>query len=142
MVISQTAVLVGSIGFILWVGGMICLFVVYKRFARKPVDPDTLTEQELLKHQAKEDKKLRREIARVARGLRPRIVAGLSGFGFTYIYERRGATATASHVKIRTALFTTEAIYYRIDKTPFRVSFTDLATDEVARNLSLSIGRE
>lgn len=134
--------MIGSIGFILWVGGMAWLFVVFKRFARKPIDPETLTEQQLLKHQAKEDKKLRRQIARVAKGLRPRIVAGLSGFGFTYIYERRGATATASHVRIRTILFTTEAIYYRIDKTPFRVSFTDLATDEVARNLSLSIGRE
>lgn len=142
MVISQTALIVGSLGFLLWIAGMVILFLVHRRFPRKTVDPETATEQELKRHQAKLDKKLRRDIARVARGLRPRIIAGLSGFGFTYIYERRGATATASHVKIRTILFTTEAIYYRIDKTPFRVSFTDLATDEVARNLSLSIGRE
>jgi hypothetical protein len=111
-------------------------------YPAEPVDPEIVSEKELLRHQAKIDRKLRREIAKVARGLRPRIIAGLSGFGFTYIYERQGATATASHVKIRTILYTTEAIYYRIDKTPFRVSFTDLATDEVARNLSLSIGRE
>lgn len=142
MVISQTALIVGSLGFLLWIAGMVILFLVHSRFPRKTVDPETATEQELKRHQAKLDGKLRRDIARVARGLRPRIIAGLSGFGFTYIYERRGATATASHVKIRTILFTTEAIYYRIDKTPFRVSFTDLATDEVARNLSLSIGRE
>lgn len=141
MVITQDQLLIGISGFVIWLLGLITLTVSW--FRRGPV----LTAEEkrlaaMTKQQAREDRQLKKQIKRVATGLRPQVISHLSRFGFTYIYERQGATATASHVRIRTILYTHEAIYYRIDKTPFRVSFTDLATDEVARNLSLAIGRE
>lgn len=142
MVISAAELGLGVGGFALWLGGVITLALFYLRDGGQPLDQEAARLLEMTRHQKREDRKLKKQIRQVAKGLRPQVISHLSRFGFTYIYERQGATATASHVKIRTVVFTHEAIYYRIDKTPFRVAFTDLATDEVSRNLSLAIGRE
>ena len=95
------------------------------------------------KRKAKREYKIQmREINRVAKFLKPRIIGHLSRLGYTYIYERNGAVRKASKIKIRNILLTTEAIYFRMDRLPFRVDPYKLSSDEVSLSLSILIERE
>ncbi|RMH01289.1 MAG: hypothetical protein D6706_02100 [Chloroflexi bacterium] len=92
-------------------------------------------------HEKAEARRLK-TIKRVAKELRPKIIQALARYGFSYIYERQGAMTRMSTPVIRTILYTKDAIYFRIDRLPFRTTFTDLLKPEVEQNLSLAIGRE
>lgn len=98
--------------------------------------------QEIRRQTEREEARRRKEIRRVAMDLRKRVIANLAMQGHTYIYERQGAIAKAAKPEIRTILYTSEAIYFRIDKLPFKVQYTDLTKPETTQNLQLAIGRE
>lgn len=90
----------------------------------------------------KEEAHRRRKVAKVARALRRDITAALTQMGYSFVYERHGATAKMSKVIFKHILYTDDGIWMRVHKLPFRVSFTDLCTPESAQNLSLNIGRK
>jgi hypothetical protein len=126
----------------------ICMVILWLELRRRPLWPLTEDEQEQRRiaalrreNERAEDNRLK-QIRAVAVGLRGKIANSLANSGFSYIYERHGATAKASKPRINHILYTKDALYFRIDRLPFRINFSDINTPEVARNLSLTIGRE
>lgn len=84
----------------------------------------------------------RAEIRHIAKILRGEIIQDLSSQGFAYILERQGAMRRLSKPTITRVLCSADAIYYRIDRLPFRKRLTELLEPEVKINLSLALGRE
>lgn len=88
------------------------------------------------------EKRRLKEVKKVARELRKKSIEALTRVGFSYVYERHGATSKMSQPRIRHVLYTKDAVYMRIEQMPFRTSFTDLMKEEVAQNVGLYINRE
>lgn len=127
---------VGIVGGLLMAAGGLMLTVLLWRSQRP-------TEEELARRAfIRETAARQKQIRKVARQLRPEIIRGLVQQGFTFIYERQGAVAKSSNPVIRLILCTNDAVYFKISRLPFRVSPFDLMPPEVAKNLSVQVGRE
>lgn len=113
---------------------------------RKPAGGQAVDEDrrraQLLKQEARDQKRRDREIERVARDLHPQIIRALVGMKFAWTYERQGASMKMIKPKIRDCLYEDDAIYFRINSMPYGSKLTDLLEADVAKNMSLVIGRE
>lgn len=97
----------------------------------------------LRRQTAKQERRRRRNIKREAKRLMKQIIANLTRQGLARVQEKRGAVTFYAKVKIEAVIMTDDAIYYKVDnRTPFGITFTDLARPEVAENLSAAIQRE
>lgn len=98
--------------------------------------------QMLRRHTLQQEAARRKEIRAVAKQLRPEIENNLARHGIDHIRKTEGAVKYIDKPGIRTILFSDDAIYFRIDKLPWRNSFTDLLKPDLKRDLELAIGRE
>lgn len=121
-------------GLLMLVGGLALIFML----GRGQPTPDELARQQFLRDQAAR----RKRIKRVAKQLRGEVIHGLALQGFLFVHERQGAVVKASYVESRLILCTDDAIYIKLTKLPFKVAPFDLIPPEVARNLSVHIGRQ
>lgn len=129
-----------SVGF-LKMGGVPALRE-YRAYTRSDKYAERQRLQKVRREAAREQKKYYQRVKRTAKGLRVQIIQHLASMGFLWVYERQGATQRSSKIGIKTVLYTKEAIYYRIDKLPFKVNYSDLLEPQVKQDLSLRIGRE
>lgn len=104
--------------------------------------PGQLETERLRKKARKAEIQRLKQVKRVAKELRPQIIQALGRAGISYVYERTGATVKSSMPIIRECLYDQDAVYFRVNRLPFRVNFTDMMQPEVARNLGIAIGRE
>lgn len=97
----------------------------------------------LRRQTAKQERRRRRNIKKEAKRLMKQIVANLTRQGLARVQEKRGAVTFYAKIRIEAVIMTDDAIYYKVDnRTPFGITFTDLARPEVAENLSAAIQRE
>lgn len=128
-----------GIGLLLLAAGLLGVW-----WARRPVfpaddDPET---RRLRRQHAKKREARRKEIRHIAKTIRGDIIQDLSSQGFAYVLERQGAMRRLSKPAITKVLCSQDAIYFRIDRLPFRKRLTELLEPDVRVNLSLALGRE
>lgn len=116
--------------------GLVGLMVIHH--SRKPQTAIELAYQA----ERKQDAARRKEIKKVAKKLRRDIENHLARFGLNHVKRTEGAVKYIDKPGIRTVLYSDDAIYFRIDKLPWQVTFTDLLADHVPTNLQMAIGRE
>jgi hypothetical protein len=133
----------------LWLAASLCIFgfsgMALTMRRQRPASrytPAELAARQQAARLHKEEIARLRKIKRVGQDLKKKIVAQLANAGFAYIYERKGVVARASKPHISHVLYGSDAIWFHIDKLPFRIQFTDLLDPKVGENLSLAIGRE
>lgn len=132
----------GIIGSLLLFLGGLSSFVVIWRHPGAAADDEERRRLQLVKQEEAERRRRDREIERVARDMHPQLIRALVGMKFAWVYERQGASQKMSKPKIRDVLYEDDAIYFRINYMPFGSRLTDLLEPDVAKNLSLVIGRE
>ncbi len=91
----------------------------------------------------RQERRRRRLIRKEARRIGKGIIANLTRQGMARVQEKRGAVTVYTKIRLEAVIMTDDAIYYKIDnRTPFGITFTDLAQPDVSENLSAAIQRE
>lgn len=90
----------------------------------------------------KKERARRDDIHKLARQLLKQIVENITRQGLARAEQKKGAVTFYSKIKVDAAVCTDDAIYYRVsERTPFGITFTDIAQPEVETNLSAAIRR-
>lgn len=135
----QSGVICGALMFC----GGAALLLLQWHWSKAPASSDDERHRQMLRrHTMQQEAARRKEIKRVAKQLRPEIEHNLARHGIEHVRKTEGAVKYTDKPGIRTILYSDDAIYFRIDKLPWRNSFTDLLKPDLKRDLELAIGRE
>lgn len=137
-----TVYLIGLLGAVMLTAGGAGLLYVQLAPAGGAVDLDERRRAAARRATDRAEAARRKKIRSEAEHLRNDVIAELASLKFSYTYERRGAMRRMAKVQIKEVFYSDDAVWMRIHKLPFGVYWTQLATDETARNLSIALGRE
>jgi hypothetical protein len=120
----------------------------YRHYRALMADPEAKEQAviEALRRETEKQKMARlRKVRRTAKKLRKTIINDLARQGHSWKWDNAIIPKNKSMKPvIKNILYTSDAIYYRMDALPFRVKFSDLLApeNEVEKNLAIALGRE
>jgi hypothetical protein len=141
---NQTYIIGAMIGaFLLFVGGVASTVILWRQ--QTPGSEEDRQIARLRRQTEREERRRLKEVRKIAKQLRKQVIQELARMGYSWKYsEQLIPKRKVSKPDIKNILYTQHAIYYRLDRLPFRVTFADLLNpaNAVERNLAYAIGRE